>query len=256
MNDTTATKDGHEMRNDVANWDDAHRYTPAPRHRRRILLRMMEGLAFKDCLDAGCAQPFLIAEIVRRFGVEGFGCDISSEVMAINSREVPEITFKALDLTKERWHGDRQFDLVVSSEVLEHIDDWPTAVKTLVAMTRKHLLITVPGGKVRAMDRIVGHHRHFAGAELIAALEANGCRVTTYRRWGFPMHALYKRAISLLSPAAMYQRFSGGDRYTLSQRWVSHVLYALFFMNVFDRGDQIIVLADCNGGRAKGAARS
>lgn len=106
------------------------------------------------------------------------------------------------------------------------------------------------------MDRIVGHHRHFAGPELIRELEANGCTVRTYRRWGFPVHALYKRAISLLSPEAMYQNFSGGDRYTFSQRLVSHILYGLFFMNVFNRGDQIIVLADVGGGGSAGAARS
>lgn len=244
------------FRNDVAQWDDAHRYTPAPRHRRRILLNLLDRLEFKDCLDAGCAQPFLITEIINRFRVVGFGCDISKEVMDLNRRNFPAIEFAALDLTKERWPGDRQFDVVVSSEVLEHIDDWPTALRTLVAMTRKHLLITVPGGRVRAMDRIVGHHRHFEGRELIAEIEANGCTVRTYRRWGFPFHALYKRAISLLSPEAMYQKFSGGGRYTFSQRFLSHILYGLFFMNIFNSGDQIIILADVVRGRSNVAPPS
>jgi hypothetical protein len=242
-----------DMPNDVAQWEDAHRYTPAPRHRRRILLDMMETLDFRDCLDAGCAQPFLIEEIVRRFRVEGFGCDISAEVMESSRRTAPGIQFAALDLTRERWPGGRQFDLVVSSEVLEHIADWPSAVKSLVAMTRKHLLITVPGGKVRAMDRIVGHYFHFQGPELVAALEQAGCTVTRVRRWGFPVHSLYKRLISALSPETLYQSFSGGSSYSISQRFVSHILYCLFYMNVFNAGDQIIILAEVgHHGRPKG----
>ena len=235
-----------EERNDVALWDDAHRYTPAPRHRRRILLDIMATLDFRACLDAGCAQPFLIGEIVRRFNVVGYGCDISSTVMESNRRIAPDLEFLALDLTKECWPGDQQFDLVVSSEVLEHIAERPTAVKSLVAMSRKHLLITVPGGRVRTMDRIVGHHFHFTGLELAKALEAEGCTVKQMRRWGFPMHALYKRLISLLSPEKLYRSFSGGERYTFSQRLVSHILYYAFYMNVFNAGDQVIILAEVN----------
>src|SRR5947209_2086163 len=47
-------------RNVVADWDDAHRYTPAPRHRRRLILKWVSGLDFADVLDAGCAQPYLL----------------------------------------------------------------------------------------------------------------------------------------------------------------------------------------------------
>ncbi len=38
---------------EVAAWDDAHRYTPAPRHRRRLLLKLIGTLDFSDVLDAG-----------------------------------------------------------------------------------------------------------------------------------------------------------------------------------------------------------
>ena len=51
---------GANATNVVAQWDDAHRYTPAPRHRRRLILDLLAGLDFADCLDAGCAQPFLL----------------------------------------------------------------------------------------------------------------------------------------------------------------------------------------------------
>ena len=106
----------------VASWDDAHRYTPAPRHRRRLLLQKMRELCFDDVLDAGCAQPFLLNEIVSRFNVSGFGCDVSESVLEQNRRIAPDCEFRALDLSSEVWPGGKTFDLVVCSEVLEHID--------------------------------------------------------------------------------------------------------------------------------------
>lgn len=228
----------------VAVWEDAHRYTPAPRHRRRLLLKLINGLDFDDVLDAGCAQPMLLQEVVRRRGVAGFGCDLSGPVIESNRRDLPGCEFRALDLTAETWPGGRRFDLVVCSEVLEHLDAWPEALANLVRMARKHLLITVPGGPVRTMDRMVGHVGHFRGAELTVALEALGCRVERVQRWGWPLHTAYKAAISRLAPERLYASFSGGGRYGPAKKLVSELLYRLFFVNDLSaRGHQLIVHA-------------
>ena len=230
--------------NVVAAWDDAHRYTPAPRHRRRLTLRMLRGLDFADCLDAGCAQPFLLRAIVERFGADGFGCDISDAVIAANRAALPGCQFRVLDLTAEAWPGDRQFDLVVCSEVLEHLADWRAAVANLVRMSRKHLLITVPSGPRRKMDRMVGHLQHFAGPELRAALEEEGCTIRQVRYWGFPFHSLYKNLISAMSPARLYTAFSGGEGYGMGKRLFSWLLSALFYANdLGGSGYQLFVYA-------------
>ncbi len=99
---------------------------------------------------------------------------------------------------------------MICSEVLEHIPDWPAAVANLARMARRYVLITVPTGKVRAMDRMVGHTQHFAGPELVAALGAAGCRPLSVRRWGFPFHSLYRVAISCQAER-VYDAFAGGD---------------------------------------------
>jgi hypothetical protein len=233
---------GANAPNVAADWDDAHRYTPAPRHRRRLVLRLLQGLQFADCLDAGCAQRFLLESIVERFGVAGFGCDISDVVIEANRRARPDLAFRVLDLTRETWPG-RQFDLVVCSEVLEHIPDWPNALANLVRMTGRHLVLTVPSGPVRSMDRLVGHHQHFRGPELTAVLAEHGLCVVAVRRWGFPVHSLYKALISRLSPARLYGSFSG-RRYGGAKKALSEILYRLFFVNdLFAGGCQLLVHA-------------
>jgi SAM-dependent methyltransferase len=229
--------------NVAADWDDAHRYTPAPRHRRRLVLELLKQLDFTDCLDAGCAQRFLLEGIVDSFNVPGFGCDISDAVIEANRQARPDMAFRVLDLTQETW-PDRQFDLVVCSEVLEHIPDWPNALANLVRMTRRHLVVTVPSGPIRTMDRLVGHHQHFAGPELTAAIAEHGLTISTVRHWGFPVHSAYKALISCLSPARLYDSFSGGQRYGWAKKFFSEILYRLFFINdLFRGGCQLLVHA-------------
>lgn len=230
--------------NVAADWDDAHRYTPAPRHRRRLVLDLLRGLDFADCLDAGCAQRFLLDAIVERYRVSGYGCDLSDAVIEANQRARPDCEFAVIDLTQQTWPDGRRFDLVVCSEVLEHIPDWSAAVANLTQMVRKHLVITVPGGPIRLMDRMVGHHQHFAGPELVAALEGHGFEIRRLYRWGFPVHSLYKSLISSLAPDRLYSAFSGGERYGVGKRLFSEVLYRLFFVNdLFRGGNQLLVHA-------------
>jgi hypothetical protein len=229
---------------DVVHWGDAHRYSPAPRHRRRLLLQWIDELVFTDVLDAGCAQPFLLQEVLARHPAAGFGCDLSDQVIAANRAVLPGCQFQSLDLTAETWPGGRRFDLVICSEVLEHITDWRAAVGNLVRMTRKHLLITVPGGPLRAMDRRVGHVQHFCGPELFCELERHGCTIVKSRDWGWPLHSLYKAAISGLSPDTLYDAFSGGKPYGAGKRLLSDALYALFFVNDGTRrGHQLLIHA-------------
>jgi hypothetical protein len=231
--------------NVAAAWDAGHRYTPGPRHRRRLLLRLIGKLQFADCLDAGCAQPYLLAEIVRRFGVAGYGCDISDKVMALNKQRLPECEFVAFDLSRETWPGGRQFDLVICSEVIEHIAQWELAVRNLVGMTRCYLVITVPGGKLRRVERRLGHHRHFQGPELVAALQSLGCEVITVQRWGYPFYDLFKTLINVLAPDRVMDSFAQARHpYSLVQKLTAHGLWALFYLNdLFRGGDQLIVLA-------------
>ncbi len=241
---------GANSKNVVAGWDAAHRLTPAPRHRRRLILRWLDGIDFTDCLDAGCAQPYLLHEIVRRrrargATVAGFGCDISDEIVRRGAGDPLGCQFFEVDLTRGGWPGGRRFDLVVCSEVLEHIADWRIALAHLARMTRRHLLITVPSGPIRMMDRMVGHRQHFAGPEMVAAIEAQGLKLVRRRHWGFPMHSLYKAAISGVAPDRLYQSFSGGDTYSLPMRLISHGLYGSFFLNdPFNRGMQFMALAE------------
>lgn len=234
---------GIDSKNVAAQWDDAHRFSPAPRHRRRLLLNLIAKLNFKDCLDAGCAQLYLLQDVVRRHGVAGYGCDISDQVIASNRKLAPACDFITLDLSCEVWPQGHQFDLVICSEVLEHIPDWQAALSNLARMSRKYLLITVPSGEVRHIDRLVGHHYHFQGQELVTELTKLGFSIMHIRRWGFPFHSLYKILINGIAPEQIYESFALAP-YGYFRRLLCNALYLLFYLNGFiNSGSQLILLA-------------
>jgi hypothetical protein len=232
-------------RNAAVHWDQAHRYTPAPRHRRRLLRKMVQQLDVEEVLDAGCAQPFLIADLVRRLDVRGFGCDISDQVMEQAARDFPRCEFRALDLAFETWPDGRQFDLVICSETLEHIEQWQAAVENLVQMSSRYVLITVPSGVVRPVDRLMGHYRHFEAPDIAAELEKHGCRILQVRHWGFPVHSAYRAGVDRFGSEEIYASFAEDKPYSAAQKAVSHLLYGAFFLNdLFRSGSQLIVLAE------------
>jgi hypothetical protein len=133
---------------------------------------------------------------------------------------------------------------VICSEVLEHVPNWEAALSGVAAMSHDWVLVTVPGGRLREHDRIVGHIRHFTPQMLATALQERGCTIAMVRRWGWPMHTAYRAGINLVGADRMYESFGGGRPYTASQRAISSLLYGLFYLNdPFRRGEQLIVLA-------------
>jgi SAM-dependent methyltransferase len=227
----------------AAEWDHAHRFSPAPRYRRRIILNWLDKLKFTECLDVGCAQPYLLSEIVEKYNVKGYGCDISTKVIAKNKKLFPHYDFWVLDIEQENMTNHKQFDMVVSSEVVEHIPNWKIAIKNLAHLSQRYLLITVPCGKIRPIDRMVGHRQHFAGPEIKAEIEKNGFKCIKVSKHGFPVHSLYKRLINI-SPDTLYHSFQETKKYSFWQQCISHLLYIAFYVNdLFSSGEQLMILA-------------
>lgn len=223
-------------------WDDSHKFSPAPRHRRRIILDMIKKLQYESILDAGCAQPNLL-EFFVQCGKKGYGCDISQKVIEKNRVRLPKCKFEAFDLCKMNYPTDQRFDLVICSEVLEHLPDWNAALNNLSRMTKKYILITVPSGDIRYIDKKVGHLHHFQSEELTQALSNLGFTTVSIKKWGFPVHTIYKIMVNAISPEKIFQEFSI-SKYSSKKIFLSQVLYSFFYINdLFRTGEQLFILA-------------
>lgn len=246
-----APKAPHD-KNITVEWDGAHRYSPAPRHRRRLLLRLLKQLPAKTFLDVGCAQPYLLEQLAR-LGKQVAGCDLSDQVVRSNRQDHPDLSFKELDICRGPYPLGKRFDVVIASEVLEHIRSWPRAVANLCRSSRGYVVITVPCGPIYPIDRRVGHTQHFQGPELEQELRRHGFEPLLRRTWGFPFHSLYKDLINRFAPERLYRQYGAG-RYGLGQKLVANLLYGVFFVNdLFRNGQQLFLIARQTAPGPKGA---
>ena len=228
-------------------WHDCILHSPAPRHRRRIICKIISKLEFTACLDVGCAQPFLLLDMNNAIktppvGMQLFGCDISQPVIDENSEKYKNIKFFQSDIS-EKMKIDTSYDLVVCSEVIEHIKNDGLAIKNLCLLSANYLLLSVPIGKYFKSDEKIGHFRHYSLEQLDEELNKNGFEIVLCKKWGFPFHNLYKYAINYALTQNTYKKYSS-SKYGFTEKLVSNILYILFFINdLFSSGHNLFVLA-------------
>jgi len=85
---------------------------------------------------------------------------------------------------------DREFDLLVAFEVLEHLEDDHETLKSWSRWVRPggHIMVSVPADPERfdACDRLVGHVRRYSRDSLRDLFENTGHRMIAIDTWGMP----------------------------------------------------------------------
>jgi SAM-dependent methyltransferase len=140
------------------------------------------------------------------------GADVSSESrrqakQRCPSAEVFELDLQAADFESAQAARIERFDLVVCSEVLEHLPDDALAVSRLKRLLSPSgvMIVTVPGGKKSRFDELIGHLRHYGKRELSLLFTTQGLRSELLWAWGFPFHNAYRTAVRVASRFAFSQ---------------------------------------------------
>ncbi len=137
-----------EAENTIRSEHDHHphgAYTPSAfRHyiRRRALFGALDKLEFKSVLDVGCAEGYFINAIHDRYGAEGWGVDLSETALAKAHSEYG-LPVAAAEATKLPF-ADGAFDLVVSTEVIEHVLDPDLMIAEMRRVSKGTVLVTTP----------------------------------------------------------------------------------------------------------------
>jgi ubiquinone/menaquinone biosynthesis C-methylase UbiE len=146
------------------------------RFRRRLLTVAAETHP-STVLDAGCGEGFVTQWLQTGLaGAAVSGVDLHEAALDRARARVPEAAFERGDVTALPF-ADGAFDLVVCTEVLEHLDDPRAALAELRRVAGGRVLVTVPhepwfsagnllrGRHLRRLGSTPGHrHRWTRGA--------------------------------------------------------------------------------------------
>ena len=110
---------------------------PKTDQRHKTLRQMMPGTV-RTILDVGCGDGALTNRLAEEWDVTG--ADMSA--VALEHVKTAAVQASATDLP----FADGSFDLVLSSEMLEHLSpgDYGRAISEMSRVTRRYLLLTVP----------------------------------------------------------------------------------------------------------------
>jgi ubiquinone/menaquinone biosynthesis C-methylase UbiE len=231
----------------IEEWQDMERLNPTARHLERMIVKLLRRVGpISNILDVGCGMGVNMKRIHKYSPeINLVGADLSEDILNIARLYVGDdlkIEYVPLDIGKSKLN--RKFDLVLCSQVLEHIENDVAAIKHMVEMCNQYLLITVPGGAYNSTSQLVGHYRHYTKDDLVSKVVSNGFKICYLREWGFPFHSLYKFALHLLPLES--QKKIGYGKYGLMKKGISSLLYFLFFGNVLHMGANIIMLTERN----------
>jgi SAM-dependent methyltransferase len=169
-----------------------------PRH--RLLCRRIDlvGQGFRSALELGCGTGTFLPELARRAaavaGVDGYSASLREA-----RRRCPQAELLAADLDLGLPLAPGQFDLVVSFDVLEHVEPGPLLdeIHRLCA-DRALLVLAVPAGRAlwSRLDEDAGHRRRYDRRALEIELTQSGFRLlstTHYQMLLLPLAFVARR---------------------------------------------------------------
>src|SRR6185503_17142815 len=105
-------------------------------------LALAREVDFASAMDVGCGNAELLLALRRlRPAANLVGVDLTDSVIAEDRAAHPEVAFHQLDIGTS--YLPTCCDLVVCSEVIEHVPDWRQALRHLRRMCAAHLILTV-----------------------------------------------------------------------------------------------------------------
>ena len=143
------------------------------------------GLLLRSVLEIGCATGELIANFPVAPGGRRVGCDISVANVAAASARYPETAFLAGDFADLSLDA---FDVVVLSDVLEHVEDDSEFLRRAARLGR-HVLVNLPlednwlnRNRRYGPDDASGHLRFYTEQEGLNLFARAGLGVRNQRR--------------------------------------------------------------------------
>lgn len=138
-------------------------------------------------MDVGCGEGFTLNKLKKNnIGKKYLGIDYSKTAIEIGKRLYPELDLKTGDIYKLEFK-DNSFDLVICSEVLEHLENPLKALKELIRVSGKYILLSVPNEPLFQLfnftqwGKDIGHINHWTSFGFKKLVESENIKIISVR---------------------------------------------------------------------------
>ena len=108
------------------------------------LVSLAKPLNPKKVLDAGCGEGFSLNKlIINNVGEELEGIENSKEAIILGKKLFPKAKIK-LGSIYDLPYNSNNFDLVLCTEVLEHLENPQKALSEIIRVSKKYIILSVP----------------------------------------------------------------------------------------------------------------
>ncbi len=153
------------------------------------LIQIIKPLKVKKILDVGCGEGFTLDKFKKeRIGYELVGIDYSDDALKLGKKAYPGLNLKKGDIYKIK-EPDNAYDLVLATEVLEHLEDPSKALEELIRVSNKYIVLSVPnepffiianflrGKYVKRFGNHPEHINHWTFISFESFLKKHGLRI-------------------------------------------------------------------------------
>ena len=171
-------------------WFDDSNWVPAPRYllRRARVLDVFRPLPRGELIEVGCGAGALLYEL-NQLGYNCRAVESSPQARDVAARFGEEFPLDLRESIPDDWRESA--NVVLSMEVLEHIEDDEAAVRQWSDLLKPGgaLVLAVPChmSKWGKRDEWAGHFRRYEKAGLVEMLESAGLQVERFETYGFPL---------------------------------------------------------------------
>ncbi len=120
----------------------------------KTVVATVRPLQITTVLDVGCGEGFTLARLKKvHIGKVYEGIEKDLVAIELGKKLYPKVTIKEGDIYKLPYKSN-SFDLVMATEVLEHLDNPKKAYRELLRVSKKYVLLSVPNEPWFTFQRI------------------------------------------------------------------------------------------------------
>lgn len=120
----------------------------------KTVVKTIRPLNIDSVLDVGCGEGFTLHRLSKeKIGKEFEGLEYDEKAIELGKKLYPRLKITKGDIYDLPYKSN-SFDLVVCTEVLEHLENPKKAYRELVRVSKKYVLLSVPNEPFFTIQRI------------------------------------------------------------------------------------------------------